>query len=78
VFLENEMMYGQSFELSDAVMDKDFVLPIGKAKVQREGTDVSIVTFSKMVGKSLEAADILEKEGISCEVVNLRTIRPLD
>lgn len=78
VFLENEMMYGQSFELSDAVMDKDFVLPIGKAKIQREGTDVSIVTFSKMVGKSLEAAEILEKEGISCEVVNLRTIRPLD
>jgi len=78
VFLENEMMYGQPFELSDAIMDKDFVLPIGKAKVQREGTDVSIVTFSKMVGKSLEAAEILEKEGISCEVVNLRTIRPLD
>lgn len=59
-------------------MDKDFVLPIGKAKVQREGTDVSVITFSKMVGKSLEAADILAKEGISVEVINLRTIRPLD
>lgn len=71
-------MYGQSFEMTDAQMDKDFVLPIGKAKVQREGTDVSVVTFSKMVGKSLEAADILAKEGISVEVINLRTIRPLD
>lgn len=78
MFLENEMMYGQSFELTDAQMDKDFVLPIGKAKVQREGTDVSVVTFSKMVGKSMEAADILAKEGISVEVINLRTIRPLD
>lgn len=78
VFLENEMMQGQSFELTDAQMDKDFVLPIGKAKVQKEGTDVSIVTFSKMVGKSLEAAEILAKDGISVEVINLRTIRPLD
>jgi len=60
-------------------MDKDFVLPLGKAKVQREGTDVSIITFSKMVGHSLEVAEKMQKEhNISVEVINLRTIRPLD
>lgn len=78
VFLENELMYGREFPLSDAAQSKDFVLPIGKAKVEREGTDVTIVTFSKMVGHALEAADLLKAEGISAEVINLRTIRPLD
>lgn len=78
VFLENEMMYSETFEATDEIMDKDFVLPIGKAKIQREGEHITIVTFSKMVKYSLEAADILAKEGISCEVVNLRSIRPLD
>jgi len=78
VFLENEMMYGKSFELSDVQMGKDYLIPLGKAKIQREGKDVSIVTFSKMVGVSLEVAEKCSKEGISVEVINLRTIRPLD
>jgi pyruvate dehydrogenase E1 component beta subunit len=78
VFLENELMYGKEFEVSDEVMSEDFVLPIGKAKIMREGTDVSIVTFSKATGLSLEAADKLAEMGISAEVINLRTIRPLD
>lgn len=75
IFLENELMYGQSFEISD---DSDFVLPIGQAEVMREGTDVTIVAFSIMVGKALEAAEILKDQNISAEVINLRTIRPLD
>jgi len=59
VFLENEMMYGVTFDAPDNVMDKDFVLPLNKAKVEKEGTDVTITAFSKMVGFSLEAAQIL-------------------
>ena len=78
VFLENEILYGKSFPVSEACLDKDFTLPIGKAKVEREGKDITIVSFSKMVGVSLEAAEALAQEGISCEVINLRTIRPLD
>lgn len=78
IFLENEPMYGVAFEVDEKVLDKDFLLPIGKAKVEREGKDCSIITFSKMVQFSLEAAKILEKEGISVEVVNLRTLRPMD
>lgn len=78
VFLENELLYGKEFPLSDEAQSKDFVLPIGKAKVERVGKDVTIVTFSKMVGHSLEAAEKLAAEGISVEVVNLRTLRPLD
>lgn len=79
VFLENEMMYGVTFDTPDHVFDKDFVLPLNKAKVEKEGTDVTITAFSKMVGFSLEAAAILQKEhGINAEVVNLRCIRPLD
>lgn len=53
VFLENEMMYGVSFDVSDEVLDKDFVLPLNKAKIEKEGTDVTITAFSKMVGFSL-------------------------
>ena len=78
VFLENEMMYGVSFPVSSEVMSDNFVLPIGKAKVEREGSDVTIVAHSKMVTHSLEAADALAKEGIKAEVINLRSIRPLD
>ena len=60
-------------------MSEDFVLPIGKAKVEKEGTDITVVAHSKMVTHSLEAAEILEKEqGIKVEVINLRSIRPLD
>jgi pyruvate dehydrogenase E1 component beta subunit len=61
-------MYGKSFEVTDKVLDKDFILPIGKAKVEREGTDITLVAFSKMVGMCMKAADALQKEGISCEV----------
>ncbi|HRO33234.1 MAG TPA: pyruvate dehydrogenase complex E1 component subunit beta [Brevundimonas sp.] len=75
VFLEHEMMYGLEFDVPDV---EDWVLPIGKAKVRREGTDVTITAHSRMVGFALQAAEQLEAEGISCEVVDLRTLRPLD
>ena len=64
--------------MSAEAMKDDFLLPIGKAKVEKEGTDVTIVAHSIMVGRSLEAAEKLEKEGIKVEVINLRSIRPLD
>ena len=75
VFLENEVMYGQTF---DVPTDPDFVLPIGKAKVVRAGADVTIAPFSIMVGRALEAAEALSAEGIEAEVIDLRTLRPLD
>ena len=75
VFLENEILYGQSFDVPD---DPDFVLPIGRAKVERPGTDVTITAFSISVGQALEAADALATDGILAEVINLRTLRPLD
>merc|ERR1712153_268975 len=67
VFLEDELLYG-----------KDFVVPIGKAKVEKEGTDVTLVAYSRWVGVALDAAAKMEAEGISCEVLNLRSLRPLD
>ena len=78
VFLENEMLYGVSFPVSSEVLGKDFVVPIGKAKVEREGSDVTIVSFSKGVQNALEAAKELESVGVSTEVINLRTLRPFD
>ena len=75
IFLENELLYGNSFEVPDC---DDWLVPIGKAKILRHGSDVTITAFSLMVGKSLEAADILAEQGISAEVIDLRTIRPLD
>ena len=75
VFLENELMYGVSFDVPDG---DDFTLPIGKAHIEREGSDVTIVAFSIMVGKALQAAEELAGQGISAEVINLRTLRPLD
>ena len=75
ICLENEMMYGQSFDLPD---DADFTVPIGKARVMCEGGDVTIVAFSRMVGHALAAAEQLAEEGIEAEVINLRSIRPLD
>lgn len=79
VFLENEIMYGQSFNVDSEVLSSDFILPIGKAKVEREGKDMTIVAHSYSVHLSLEAAKKLEEHhGISAEVINLRTIRPLD
>jgi len=78
VFLENEMMYGVSFPMSQAAMSDNFLIPIGKCKVEREGSDVTIVAHSKMVTHSMEAAVALATEGIKAEVINLRSIRPLD
>jgi pyruvate dehydrogenase E1 component beta subunit len=78
VFLENEILYGESFPISEEAVSADFTLPIGKAKIQRQGQDITLVGFGKMVGYCLKAAEMLEKDGISCEVVNLRTIKPLD
>ena len=75
VFLENEIMYGRSFEVP---VDPDFVVPFGKASVLREGKDVTLVSFSIGVAHSLIAAEELAKEGISAEVINLRTLRPID
>ena len=75
VFLEHEILYGQSFDVPD---DPDFVLPIGRAKVELPGTDVTITAFAFTVGQALEAADALAQDGIEAEVINLRTLRPLD
>jgi len=75
VFLENELMYGRSFNVPKL---DDYVLPIGKARVVREGKDVTLVSYSIGVGVSLEAADKLAAEGIEAEVIDLRTLRPLD
>ncbi len=75
VFLEHEMMYGLEFDVPDV---EDYVVPIGKAKVRREGTDVTITAHSRMVGFALQAAEKLAEEGVSVEVVDLRTLRPLD
>jgi len=75
VFLENELLYGRSFEIPDV---EDYVLPIGKARIMREGSDVTIVSYSIGVGLALEAAEALAGEGIDAEVIDLRTLRPLD
>jgi pyruvate dehydrogenase E1 component beta subunit len=75
VFLENELIYGRSFELPEL---DDHVLPIGKARIVREGSDVTIVTYSIGVGLALEAATQLASEGIEAEIIDLRTLRPLD
>lgn len=78
VVLENEILYGVAFPVSDEAQGKDFVIPIGKAKIQREGSDVTLVAFGRMVGLCLEAAEQLAAEGISAEVVNLLSLKPLD
>ena len=74
IFLENEILYGQYFEVEDNIAP----VPIGKGKVLREGNDVTITAVSLQVGKALEAAEILAEQGIDAEVIDLRTIRPLD
>jgi pyruvate dehydrogenase E1 component beta subunit len=75
VFLENELLYGQTFDVPDV---DDYVLPIGKAKVVRPGKDITLVTYSIGVGVALQAAEQLMHEGINAEVIDLRTLRPLD
>ena len=75
IFLENEILYGQSFEVPDS---DEWLVPLGRAKIVRPGSDVTITAFSIMVGKALEAADALAADGIDAEVIDLRTLRPLD
>ncbi|KAK6177272.1 hypothetical protein SNE40_015401 [Patella caerulea] len=78
VCLENEILYGLPFEMSDEAMGEDFVIPIGKAKIEREGKHVTLVAHTRYVGICLEAAEELAGKGVECEVVNLRSLRPLD
>lgn len=78
VFLENELLYGNAFPVSDAVMSKDFLVPIGKAKIEKQGKHITLTAHSRAVGITLDAAAELEGEGIECEVINLRSLRPLD
>lgn len=79
VVLENELMYGQVFPMSEAAQKDDFVIPIGKAKVERAGKDLTIVTMSRCVGQSIVAAEALKKKyGVEVEVLNLRSIKPID
>ncbi|HAF12532.1 MAG TPA: pyruvate dehydrogenase complex E1 component subunit beta, partial [Blastocatellia bacterium] len=75
IFIEQERMYGNKGEVPD---DADFIVPLGVADIKREGTDATIVARSLMVPVALKAAEVLEKEGVSCEVIDPRTIRPLD
>ena len=75
IFLENEILYGQSFDVPD---DPEHLVPIGKARIARPGKDVTIAAFSIMVGHALKAAETLAGEGIDAEVIDLRTLRPLD
>ena len=74
VFLESEKMYGDKGEIPEG----EYVIPIGVADVKRKGTDVTIVSFGKIIKVAYETAEALEKEGISCEIIDLRTIRPID
>ncbi|CEL11421.1 pyruvate dehydrogenase E1 component, beta subunit [Aspergillus pseudodeflectus] len=79
VVLENELLYGQAFPMSEAAQKDDFVLPIGKAKIERPGKDLTIVTLSRCVGQSLNAAaELKQKYGVEAEVINLRSVKPLD
>lgn len=70
VFLENEILYGTVFEVPEAALDKDFTIPIGQAKVQREGKHITLVSYARGVHKCLEAAETLAKEGIQAEVTS--------
>lgn len=74
IFMESEQMYGDKGEVPEG----EYVLPIGVAEIKREGTDVTIISFGKIIKEAYKAADVLEKEGISCEIIDLRTVRPLD
>lgn len=78
VVLENEILYGESFPVSEEYHSPDFLVPLGKAKIEREGSDITICAHSRNVTFALEAAKKLEADGVSAEVVNLRSIRPLD
>jgi pyruvate dehydrogenase E1 component beta subunit len=72
--MESEQMYGDKGEVPEG----EYTIPIGVADIKREGTDVTIVSFGKIIKEAYKAADSLEKEGISCEIIDLRTVRPMD
>jgi pyruvate dehydrogenase E1 component beta subunit len=78
VVLENEIRYNDACELSPEAQSTDFLIPIGQAKIERLGSDLTIISFSRQVGNCLKAAEALQEEGVNAEVINLRTIRPLD
>lgn len=74
IFMESEQMYGDKGEVPEG----EYTIPLGVADIKREGTDVTIVSFGKIIKEAYKAADELEKEGISCEIIDLRTVRPMD
>ena len=74
IFMESEQMYGDKGE----VPEDEYILPIGVADIKRKGTDVTIVSFGKIIKEAYKAADVLAKEGIECEIIDLRTVRPMD
>lgn len=74
IFMESEQMYGDKMEIPEG----EYLIPIGVADIKRVGTDVTIVSFGKIIKEAYKAADVLEKEGISCEILDMRTIRPMD
>lgn len=76
IFMESEQMYGDKGEVPEA--DEEYTIPIGKADIKREGSDVTVVSFGKIIKEAYKAAEELEKEGISVEIIDLRTIRPMD
>jgi len=78
VVLENELMYGITMDMSDEALSKDFVIPIGFCKVEREGSHITLVSHSKSVGVCLDVANELAGQGVECEVINLRSLRPFD
>jgi len=78
VFLEDEVSYGKEFPMTEEELSEDYIAPIGKAKIERVGTDITLIGYSRWVGVALEAAVELEKLGVSAEVINLRSLRPLD
>lgn len=78
VVLEHELLYGESFPVSEEAAHKDFLIPFGKAKIEREGKDITLIGFSRGVELCLKAAEKLTAEGIEAEVINLRSLRPLD
>lgn len=74
IFMESEQMYGDKGEVTEG----DYTIPLGVAEIKREGTDVTIVSFGKIIKEAYKAAEELEKEGISCEIIDLRTVKPMD
>jgi len=76
--LESERMYGVEFDVDDRIMNKDYLAPIGKARIHKKGDHVTLISYAAAMTPTMEAAKKLKEEGISCEVINLRSIRPMD